>query len=97
SRRHSRTTRGHQLCVRWEGQEDAVCPRARRAGRRRQRSRQRGASLVDSDDRAGLQGTGEVTVTPISAVMLGRALMLAAAVGTATTQVAPLRASPLFP
>jgi len=37
-----------------------------------------------------------VTVTPMSAVMLGRALMLAAAIGTAATQVAPLRATPLF-
>jgi hypothetical protein len=32
----------------------------------------------------------------MSAVMLGRAFMLAAAVGTATTQVAPLRATSLF-
>jgi hypothetical protein len=32
SRRHSDTARGDQLCVRREGQEDAVRPRARRAG-----------------------------------------------------------------
>jgi hypothetical protein len=32
----------------------------------------------------------------MSAVLLGRALMLAAAVGTATAQVAPLRTTPLF-
>src|SRR6185295_5643043 len=59
-RRHSYAARGDLLRVRRERQEDAVRPRARGAGRRGQRRGQRGAGLVDSDDRARVQGTSEV-------------------------------------